>query len=363
MSSDSIRSEVARLKARQADLRSDLAKEEKTASDARATARQKQRKANRSRPSSSQRTALSGVESAESRAAAADGKAGDISDKLADVAKQLAAKEKSLGNSEKSEQRARDTKDRARRRKEIAHARELARLMLPPIQYVPIQAPQPENLRVLYLTANPDATESERIEADGTILREGVWLRVDREVRSVRKAIRGSKYRELVEVHHMPAATREDVLEGLNDFRPHIVHFSGHGGGRSLLMESDSADATAGVALEFDLLGAALSATTTPPSLLVLNACETLEGAETLLNATPVIVAMSEEVSDDAGIVFAKQFYTAIASAQSVGKALEQARVALRMATLDEDRVPEYIARADVDIQTLILVTPMRSTM
>lgn len=361
MSSDSIRSEIARLKARQADLRSDLAKEEKTASDARATAHQKQRKANRSKSFSSQRAALSGAERAESQAAAADKKAENISDELASVARRLAAREKSLGNAERSEQRTRDAQDRARRRKEIAHARELARLMLPPIQYVPIQAPQPEKLRVLYLTANPDATESERIEADGTILREGVWLRVDREVRSIKKAIRGSKYRDLVEVHHMPAATREDILEGLNDFRPHIIHFSGHGRGQSLLMESDSADATAGVVLEFDLLGAALSATTTPPGLLVLNACETLEGAETLLNATPIIVAMSEEVSDDAAIIFAKQFYTAIASAQSVGKALEQARVALRMAELGEDRVPEYIARADVDIQTLILVTPVQS--
>lgn len=361
MSSDTLRSEIARLKSDQADLRKKLAKEEKTASDSRATTNKKRRDAERTKSPTSQKSALSAAERAESKAADADKKVGDVSKKLADIAKRLATKERALGNAEKSEQRTHDTQDRARRRKEVAHTREIARLSHPPIQYVPIREPQPEKLRVLYLTANPDAIESERIEADGSIVREGVWLRIDREVRSVQKTIRGSKYRDLVEVHHMPAATREDVLEGLNDYRPHIIHFSGHGGGQSLLMESDRDDALTGVALEFDLLGAALSATTTPPSLIVLNACETLDGAEVLLNAIPIIIAMSEEITDDAAIVFAKQFYAAIASAQSVGKALDQARVAMRMAELDEDRVPQHIARDDVDIDALILVKSMQS--
>ena len=277
---------------------------------------------------------------------------------MARLASRLATEGRSLANAEKSEQRTRDSQDAARRRREIAHARELARLSQPAIHYVPIRPPEPEKLRVLYLTANPDATEIERVEADGTYVREGVWLRVDREVRSVRQAIRGSRFRDRVEIHHMPAATSQDILEDINDHRPHIIHFSGHGGGQALYMESDNPDATEGVDLEFGLLAAALSATTTPPSLIVLNACETLDGAEELLNAAPVIIAMSENILDDAASVFAKQFYAAVASAQSVGAALKQSRVALEMASLDQEDVPEHICRDDVDIDNLVLVVP-----
>jgi hypothetical protein len=62
----------------------------------------------------------------------------------------------------------------------------------------------------------------------------------------------------------------------------------------------------------------ALRATDTPLKLLVLNACDTLDGADVLLDVTPVVIAMSAGVSDLAAAVFAARFYAAIASAQSV---------------------------------------------
>lgn len=358
MSSDSLRSDIARLKSDEARLRKDLASQEKIAADAKAAANRERQAATRSKSAASVRSALATAERADKKATAADKKVGEISGKLAALANRIAAKERSLGNAQKSEQRTRDTQDSARRRKEIAHARELARVSRPPIHYVPVRTPEPEKLRVLYLTANPDATETERVEADGAYVREGVWLRVDREVRSVRQAIRGSKFRDLIEIHHMPAATPEDILDGINDHRPHIVHFSGHGGDCAVYLESDDPNAMEGVDLEFGLLAAALAATTTPPSLIVLNACDTLDGAEELLNAAPVIIAMSEEILDDAASIFAKRFYAAIASAQSVGAALKQAQAAIAMASLDQERGPAHISRDDVDIDTLVLVVP-----
>jgi hypothetical protein len=58
------------------------------------------------------------------------------------------------------------------------------------------------------------------------------------EIRKVRAALRGSKYRDLVTVEHLPAATSMDLLDGLNDHRPHVVHFSGHASSLGLLMGS-----------------------------------------------------------------------------------------------------------------------------
>jgi hypothetical protein len=67
---------------------------------------------------------------------------------------------------------------------------------------------------------------------------------------------------------------------------------------------------------------------------------------------------MSETIADVAASVFASQFYAAIASAQTVGVALAQAKVAMEIAQLDDAELPEAIARNDVDIDDLVLVRP-----
>ncbi|AHE55040.1 hypothetical protein NX02_16810 [Sphingomonas sanxanigenens DSM 19645 = NX02] len=101
-----------------------------------------------------------------------------------------------------------------------------------------------------------------------------------------------------------------------------------------------------------------MDATDEPPRLLVLNACDTLDGASAILPAVPVVIAMSDAVLDTAAIVFAQQFYAAVASGQSVGSALKQARVRIEAAVIDKtaSELPQHISRDDIDIDTLVLV-------
>lgn len=123
-------------------------------------------------------------------------------------------------------------------------------------------------------------------------------------------------------------------------------------------MDNGSVETPEGEELDYVLLGQLLSATTTPPRLLVLNACETLGGAATLLPAVPVVIAMSDKITDVAASVFAGQFYAAIASAQSVGAALQQARVKMKIGQLEDSDLPEALSRDDVEIDDLVLVQP-----
>lgn len=242
---------------------------------------------------------------------------------------------------EKSDRQKRDREDVRRRQVEKSHAREVAQLSAPQVHFVHIRPPEPERLRVLYLTAGA-----------------GTDLRTDVEIRQVQQALRGARFRDLVTVEQRPAATFQDLLDGLNDVTPHIVHFSGHGVDEGLIMDDGGIEGETGTRISFSMLVKALEATDAPPTLLVLNACSTLEGSEVILPAVPVLIAMADEILDVAAIIFAQQFYAALASGQSVGSALRQAKVAMEAAMLEDgaETLPTCISREDVDVDTLILV-------
>jgi hypothetical protein len=294
------------------------------------------------------------AESAEKKASAEDSKVANLSTKLGNLARDLAAAEANLDREvlatarrdedrRKSEARRAEQEANQRRASEIRHAREIARISAPTVHYVhevrTIPTPKPEILRVLYLTANPDMD-----------------LRTEVEVRDVQQAVRRATHRELIDIMYRPAATPEDLLDGLNEIRPHVVHFSGHAGGAAVLFDNASVDTPAGRKVTFDLLARALSATADPPALLVLNGCDTLEGAEELLESTSVVIAMATEITDLAASVFAARFYSAVASAQPVGAAVRQGSVVLDLAGLGEGWAPNLLARDDVELDKLVLV-------
>lgn len=344
---DTYRSDLARLKDKEAVLLKELNRHQSDEAKALEEARRQQTSADRTTSASSRNSYLNASERARKRALEAGRKAADVTKKLAQNAKDQTNKARSLQSAERSSQQTADREADRRRQKEKDHAREVSRLSAPQVHFVHIRPPEPEKLRILYLTANP-----------------GLDLRTEAEVRQVQQALRGAKYRERVDVQQRPAATLQDLLDGLNDVRPHIVHFSGHAGGEAVHLDSDCLSSNDGTPLAFSLLVAALDATDQPPKLLVLNACDTLDGASIILPAVPVVIGMSDAVSDIGAVVFAHQFYAAIASGQSVGAALKQARVSIKAVLLDDEAaaLPQYVSREHIDIDTLVLVVPPDAT-
>lgn len=370
--SDTLRREIAGLETKKAGFAKVIAAQEKAAAAAREAARKKREQASRSRSATTVRTALAAAEREEKKAAAAEDKIAKARKDIATVDKSIASKTTSLRTAEASERRSAESAQRRddtrRRRQEINHARAVAQASAPPAQvrYVEVTPPRPEPLRVLYLTSNPDATETSVTSPDGSVVEQGTWLRVDQEVRQVKQGLRSSKYRDLVVVEHAPAATFNDLLDGLNDHRPHVVHFSGHADTLGVWMENEAGDAD-GHDVDFSLLARLLGATDEPPRLVVLNACESIEGADDLLQTVPLVIGMSDTIDDTAAIVFARSFYAALASAQSVATAVEQAKVQMLAASMldpdqvDDSSLPTLRARDDVDPATLVLVAPSDS--
>jgi hypothetical protein len=289
---------------------------------------------------------------ADKQAEASEKKAADLAGKIADCSKKLNTAENNLGRVEQATARREDRATSERRRAELEHARKVSQVARPVVRYVheirEVPVPRIEELRLLYLTANP-------LVADPA-----TNLRVDAEVAQVQRAVRGTLHRDYVKIDHRPAATPEDLLDGLNDLVPHVVHLSGHGGGAAVLMDNSDVDEPQARTLTFPQLGRALGTATRPPTMLLLNACDTVEGAtEDLLPTVPVVIAMASSVLDNAASTFAARFYSAIASGLSIKKAFDQGVLAVEFVGLDDDSwMITLLNRQDVDPDTVVLVRP-----
>lgn len=72
----------------------------------------------------------------------------------------------------------------------------------------------PEKIKVLFLAADP--LDQQR-------------LRLDREVRDISERLRMAEYRDSVELESRWAVRTGDLLQAVNEVKPSVVHFSGHG--------------------------------------------------------------------------------------------------------------------------------------
>lgn len=196
------------------------------------------------------------------------------------------------------------------------------------------------HVNILYLTANPNGQER---------------LRVDAEVRMVQNAIRGSIYRDNISLRQHHAADLDSLITGLNDYRPQIIHFSGHGNQDELLTDTGGLGGSNESVLRYDLLAKALSATDSPPSLIVLNSCDSAAAETHLVKKGTAVIGMGDSVSDLAAANFAQKFYAGIASGQSVKSAFEQGRVAVEETSISESNTPKLFTSADDEPSSMVI--------
>jgi hypothetical protein len=196
------------------------------------------------------------------------------------------------------------------------------------------------HLDVLYLTADPIKNHP---------------LRVDAEIHHVQNEIRGSKFRDNITVQHRPAANLKSLLNGLNDVKPQIVHFSGHGNKGGIAMDNASVSGPSAEMVSFKLLAAALSATDSMPRIVVLNACDSAAAGKPFLKLGLIVIAMKTSISDAAAAAFAVQFYGAIASGQSIKSAFKQGQIAVEATSITEAGTPQLFCPRNVDPSKVIL--------
>lgn len=166
-------------------------------------------------------------------------------------------------------------------------------------------------------------------------------LDVEREWARLREALHDLEERGLVVLERLEEASLQALQRRLRRSEYHVLHFMGHGGfdertqdGVLILEHADGS----GYRISGQDLGMLLHDQRSL-RLVVLNACEGARTSRTdpfagtaqslVQQGIPAVIAMQFEVSDEAAVVLAHEFYGAIADGYPVDAGLAEARKAL----------------------------------
>lgn len=193
-----------------------------------------------------------------------------------------------------------------------------------------------KKVKVLFLAAYPDASP----------------LKLDEEIREITKKVRESEYRDTLKLVPALAVRPDDLLQTLNEHKPHIVHFSGHGSpsGEIILIDENLVN---GKRVPKPVSPSAIRALFLTlkdnVQVVLLNACYSQIQAEAIRDVVDCVIGMNAAVGDRAAITFAASFYRALGFGRSIQEAFEQGKVALLLEGIPEHNTPELLCKPNID--------------
>ncbi len=171
-----------------------------------------------------------------------------------------------------------------------------------------------ERIRILFLSANPWTTSR---------------ILVAEEEREVFERLQEGPYRDKFELHSHAAIRPIDLQRLLMTYKPHIVHFSGHGSKQQKMILAGKPGR--GKQVDRDGLVQMFALYKRHVRLVVLNACFTLTQARSLSEVIDYSVGAEQGIGDKEGVVFAGAFYRALGFGKSVKAAFDSATAELAL--------------------------------
>jgi hypothetical protein len=204
--------------------------------------------------------------------------------------------------------------------------------------------------------ASPDPQIATRLVNKVLLLaatpRDMTRLALDEEAREITQTLRMSEHRDAWNLITAWAVRPDDILQQLNQHRPRMVHFSGHGSATGALVLSDAQGMSAVV--DPAALDALFSALKDDIRLVLLNSCYSLVQAAAISRTIDFVVGMNTTVGDRAAIVFAGAFYRALGFGRSVQQSFEQARVSVMLHGIPEHQTPVLLVRNGASAHELL---------
>lgn len=177
--------------------------------------------------------------------------------------------------------------------------------------------------KILILAANPKDTPR---------------LRLDQEVREIESGLSRSQQRDNFILKQIWATRPKDVRRAMLDFKPNIVHFCGHGGGKDgIAFEDDNGDTKL---VSADALSGFFELFANTVECILLNACYSEIQAEAIKKHIKYVVGMKKGIGDSAAIEFAVAFYDAIGAGENLEFAYKLGCNAIQWTGLPEHLTP-----------------------
>lgn len=179
-------------------------------------------------------------------------------------------------------------------------------------------------------------------------------LRLDEEVREISNSLNRAKAR--IDIKQCWAAQPSDLSKYLLDYRPQIVHFSGHGKGEEgLYFENKfgneclvSSEALANL---FQLFSANIQC-------VILNACYSEIQAKSIVKHIDFVIGMSKEIKDSSAITFSSAFYNSIGSGETIKFSFDLGCIAIQMEGLADHKVPTLLEKRNFSENHNYNITP-----
>jgi hypothetical protein len=182
--------------------------------------------------------------------------------------------------------------------------------------------------KILFLASNPEGTTR---------------LRLDEEQQEISEGLQRSQNRDLLELKSKWAVSPTSLRRALIDEKPQIVHFCGHGVGKDgILLEDEKGGKSKLASTEAlgDLFKFSAERQESKLECVILNACYADEQAKIISQYVDYVVGMNGNISDKAAIQFSIGFYDAIASGESIERAYEMGKIAIKLQNIPEDSIP-----------------------
>ena len=195
-------------------------------------------------------------------------------------------------------------------------------------------------IRILFVSANPVGTTQ---------------LKLDEEVREIEAKIRAAEHRDSLELITKWAARSDDLLQSLNQHKPHIVHFSGHGSSTEEIILLDKLGKSKPVSKE--ALVSLFRTLKDNIRVVLLNACFSRPQAEAITGEIDCAIGMMRAIGDAAAIIFAASFL-AIGFGRSVKDAFDQGKTALLLEGIPEEQTPALMTRQNIASESIVLINP-----
>jgi hypothetical protein len=196
--------------------------------------------------------------------------------------------------------------------------------------------PGPKPLRILVVVSKP------KYDENGNAMR---IVDSDKVVNAIEELRRD--HSEIIETDLLPQPTKRSLTEKIRDFKPHVLHFIGHGrytkdGGALAFVKEDKT--TVSWIWDSSLVDCFQYH---QPRLIFLHACkgaysesyETFRGVALRLvySRIPAVVAMQYEVENEVASSFAKRFYQSLGEGKMIDEAVQDGRGELGVYLKEEE--------------------------